>query len=538
MSKVMLIVIPGYNVPHAQFNLERLGLCYMASSLRYAGHDVKLLDGIVDRLNWHEIIEKTIEYNPEVVGISLMSHMDLTQVQNYVETLHKGLPQSHICIGGTFPSLNWRQVLTKFKYVESVVCGDGEQAIVKIVESLEAGTRLTDIPGVATRHNGIPQITPAKTIRNIDSILPPSRDELPAVLASGGPAAILSSRGCYGRCKFCALQAINRKHGMGPARFRSPIGVVDEIQSIHNEFHARKFYFLDENFIGSGLRGRQRAHEIADEIIRRKLDISFSLECRCSDVESATFHDLVKAGLQRVFLGVESIDADELEKLQKDQDPDVIQHAIDILNGLGVHVEIGFMLFTPWSTMESLSRKRQFLETFGSHATASLGSYLSVPPGTELWHDLRLQGLLKGEWPLYRFEFQDRRSSILFGLIQRHMVHPWMGAIERLMTHQWVQDRDWSIEHALRRTGDQALVFLNELMEWTAFERFKIFDSLYELVSSLSLPKEVEMPSKRALHRLEEISEQSNRCAEEVAALLKELERTRSGMKQVFPTAC
>jgi len=242
------------------------------------------------------------------------------------------------------------------------------------------------------------------------------------------------------------------------------------------------------------------------------------------DVEEETFCALVEAGLQRVFVGVESIDQEELDYFRKAQDRHLIDRAIEILNSLGVHVEIGFILFTPWSTLDSLRAKRRFLENFGPGATASLGSYLSVMPGTDIEPILRDQSLLCGEWPDYGFEFRDQKASILFGLVNRELTIPWTAGLQRLLGFQWSQPDDWSLRHAFRRTADPSLSFLEELLAWTAEARLKHFDQFFEIVDSLTLPHDADHTSTEIATTLSEASLACQQDAEELVAFLNAFE--------------
>lgn len=532
MLKIVLIVPPGYSVPHAQFNLERLGLGYLASPLRAFGHHVTIVDGIIERLDWAELLTRIWELRPDVLGVSLMSHHGVAQLHNFLREARSALPSLHICLGGMFPSINWKELLETLPEVDSVICGEGEGTIVALASALEDKAALNSIPGLAVRTSSGVSFEPARTPIELDELLWPARDQLPTILARGGPAALISSRGCYARCTFCTIEAVTRSLYPRPQRYRSPGSIVDEMERLQGEYGARRFYFVDENFIGPGRRGRERAQAIAREITRRRLDVAFSLECRCMDVEAETFKDLVEAGLQRVFLGVETIEQEELDRFHKAQDRQMVDRAIRILRDLGVHVEIGFILFTPWSTLESLARKRRFLEEFGPNTTASLGSYLSVMPGTEVERQLRTEHLLGGAWPDYWFEFRDRRAAILFGLVQQELVTPWNEVIQELLGYQWNQPFDWGIEHARLRSADPALDFVNELLQWTASMRFEHFDALMEIVSQLSLPRDVENPPGWARDALREIAGASRRHAAEVSAMLRALEDCRLGSGQ------
>jgi len=529
--KVAFIVPPGYSVPHAQFNLERLGLCYLASTLRTANYNVEIFDGIIDRLNWVELFNRCVTFRPAILGVSLMSHHGDLQLQEFLSDIRRCLPNIHICLGGVYPSLNWDSLLDLIPEVDSVVCGDGEITTLMLVEALKNNLPLNCIPGLAVRSFEKPVLSPPSPRMDLNNLQFPSRDQLNIILTRNGPASMISSRGCYGRCTFCAIEAV--AHSLYPKRlcYRSATNVVDEIEYLYKKYGASRFYFVDENFIGPGIKGRRRAKEISKEIIERKLEVTFSIECRCSDIDEETFRSLSAAGLQRVFLGVESIESYELRLFHKNQSFVEIEHALAILRELGIFVEMGFILFTPWSTLDSLLKKRSFIEKFGANATASLGSYLSIMPGTAIVSALQSEGLLQGEWPSYWFEFKDRRAAILFGMVQRELVEPWDDPLQELLGYQWNRPFDFSVAHALKREPDKSLEFVQELLQWTSKSRLSIFDDLYSIVERLSIPEDVESPPEWALDELKRVSEESRRTAAEVIAFLRAVDHGIKGLR-------
>jgi len=81
---------------------------------------------------------------------------------------------------------------------------------------------------------------------------------------------------------------------------------VDEIESVVAGTGIREFGFVDDDFLGKGPKSKERAAIIAEEIIDRKLGITFSIEIRADEVDQEMLRRLKEAGLTRVLLGIES----------------------------------------------------------------------------------------------------------------------------------------------------------------------------------------------------------------------------------------
>jgi len=105
-------------------------------------------------------------------------------------------------------------------------------------------------------------------------------------------------------------------------RSRSPGSVVDEIQHLQRQYGVERINFLDDEFIGVGRRGRERALAIGEEIVRRRLHVSFNITCRPDSLDSDVLRALKGAGLEWVDVGVESWVARQLALYGKRVSPE------------------------------------------------------------------------------------------------------------------------------------------------------------------------------------------------------------------------
>ncbi len=47
-----------------------LGLCYLASSIKNSGHEVKIIDAEIERLDIKEVVEEAKKHSPNIIGIT------------------------------------------------------------------------------------------------------------------------------------------------------------------------------------------------------------------------------------------------------------------------------------------------------------------------------------------------------------------------------------------------------------------------------------------------------------------------------------
>ena len=89
-------------------------------------------------------------------------------------------------------------------------------------------------------------------VRDLDSLPLPARDTTPLALRIDHEIPILASRGCVGRCRYCAIASFYRQCRGAPWRRRDPAQVAEELRVLCDQYRAYKFSFVDDDFLGPG----------------------------------------------------------------------------------------------------------------------------------------------------------------------------------------------------------------------------------------------------------------------------------------------
>jgi radical SAM superfamily enzyme YgiQ (UPF0313 family) len=171
---------------------------------------------------------------------------------------------------------------------------------------------------------------------------------------------VLASRGCYNRCSFCLVPALDRGKAMW--RGRSPENVAAEICELVS-MGKKDFYFVDPNFVGPGKAGKQMAVNLARRLA--EFGITFGMETRANDLTTGLMRELAKAGLTRLLLGIESGRPDVLRRLGKHTSIASNERAVATVREVGLEPEIGFIMFDAASTLDDILRNLKFLERNG-----------------------------------------------------------------------------------------------------------------------------------------------------------------------------
>lgn len=357
-----------------------LGQGYIASYVR------KHLPGVEVRI--FRSIEKLLDFEPDLVGISCMS-------SNYEEAVNLsalireklGAP---VVLGGThissIPS-------TLPSSCAAGVIGEGEQTFLEIIELfIKKGKLPLDdlkkIDGLVIRRGDEIHCTnPRKLIEDVNQIPFPARD-----IEGCYYNWSMTSRGCPYNCSFCYSSLF-----WDTCRMNSPSYVVDELKKLSKITDISYHTFLDDLF-GADL---ERVKKIARLVKERFSDpIVFTATARANMVDERLCKVYRNLGVKFIHLGLES-GSDRILKFLKPESSSVKQNqrALDLLHQYGLNSIGTFIVGCFEETEEDLKLTCDFIERnvrSGKLHSFSFGPLLPFP-GTRVWEMGVGRGLIKPE---------------------------------------------------------------------------------------------------------------------------------------------
>jgi radical SAM superfamily enzyme YgiQ (UPF0313 family) len=390
--------------------MEHLGIMSMAAYARARGVPVRTVNGLVES---HESVHETWRAmreagRPTLVGFSIID--TIAEVVWLAERVRRHWPGVPVVLGNVMASLNYERVFAHYDCFDYVGLGDGEVAVTELYEAVASGARDTAVPGIASQDaGGKPVATPPK-LHALDELPPPARDELPAVLEAGFSAAVYSTRGCPYRCTFCGTGAISDMLGKDSYRSRSVESVVDEIERLVRDFGIDHVSITDDLFLSKHPDMQARAHEFADEMLRRRVDVTFMIDARMDSVQDFSLYDkLYAAGLRRVFIGIETGSREQLIAYRKrsvraDEDAG---EKLRALEDRGIEIVPGTIMFHPTVTPKELRETARLLRSLTYKTPRKFLDRITAYPGTPLHAEYEAKGLLTQDWPIGRWQFAD-----------------------------------------------------------------------------------------------------------------------------------
>jgi len=198
-----------------------LGLGYMATALKRAGHQVEIFDCTKENIPPSKLGNLIRKIAPEIVGVTAFSK-SLEDVQHMLTEIKKVNPEIITIVGGPHISGVPKQTLKWMTDADFGMAGEGELGIVQLAEQLSGSKPDFSKPaGLIWRDGDQINQNQSDWVKDINDLGMPAWDLLvphqyphsPTVaFAKKLPTApMLMSRGCLFPCKFCAAKKIYGK---------------------------------------------------------------------------------------------------------------------------------------------------------------------------------------------------------------------------------------------------------------------------------------------------------------------------------------
>ncbi|MDR4504193.1 MAG: B12-binding domain-containing radical SAM protein [Candidatus Scalindua sp.] len=373
--------------------LQPYGLAMVSSVLKQNGCDVVLLDAFAQQKSRDEIIEYVKSINPDILGITVMTH-NVGQTVQFLREMKTLLPKMVTVLGGIHASIEYQNLLSNYPYVDIAVIGEGELTMLELVESIQLRKPLQDIKGIAYREEGEVRINPFReNIQNLDSLPFADWESLPMEkywdrwTIEKNYACLIVSRGCPFSCTFCGHSIIGKSY-----RAKSPGKVLEEIKLLYDRYNVRNLTLADSTLNVSN----KWLRNICEGLINIKRPIKWGCSIRADHVDRETLALMKKSGCVKIFIGVESADNEMLKSMRKNESIEKIKEGIQMIKEAGLTPDLGFIIGMPGETTKSIMKTIEFARTFNKSVCSF--TYATPYPGTELYEMVKKDGFSVEDW--------------------------------------------------------------------------------------------------------------------------------------------
>ena len=273
---------------------------------------------------------------------------------------------------------------------DAVVLGEGEAAVLDLVEHWERGTgELQSVAGlIAPGPEGLQTTGARRALQDLDDLPHPAWDLLDiaayreAWTTAHGELSwnMATSRGCPYACNWCAKPSFGRRYTV-----RSPEDVVREMLELKAQVAPDHIWFTDD-ILGLDV---DWTCAFAEEVLRTGAKVAFTMQSRVNLMTERTVSALASAGAREVWLGIESGSQKILDAMDKGTTVEAARSATRTLKARGIKACWFIQLGYPSETWEDLLSTRDLIR---EETPDEIGVSVAYPlPGTEFHDRVRAQ---------------------------------------------------------------------------------------------------------------------------------------------------
>ncbi|MDS1030611.1 B12 lower ligand biosynthesis radical SAM protein BzaD [Bacillota bacterium LX-D] len=410
--RVLMVQTPSVE-GFTQEKVYPIGIVTLATHLKRAGHEVALLDMNTTLDPYGELKEKLLEYQPEVVGLSLrnidpLANKTSSLLPPFIATVRliaALLPTARIIAGGTGFSLFPERIMNELPEIHYGIRGEAEHSFPALLAALD---NPPDIKGLCFRQDNKVQLNPPARDYDLEAYVVPNRELLSPKLYEGinnyvPTIGIETKRGCPLNCTYCVYHQLQGKK----MRCRQPLEVVDELEFLYKKYGVTNFHFNDP--VINMPAGHLEA--ICEEIIRRELHITWSGFFREDCLNKNNIQLFAKGGCNCFSFSPDGLHEEALAVLGKNLSIDDILQAAALAASTEVVTMYHFMVNVPGENQETIRESKQLLHRlYELHRTQrNLGTIvlnnIRIMPGTAIAARAAEEGLIGPEtdllYPVY-----------------------------------------------------------------------------------------------------------------------------------------
>ncbi|MCJ8501611.1 B12-binding domain-containing radical SAM protein [Desulfatitalea alkaliphila] len=392
---VLLISMPDVApiiMHEAAFHMPNLGIASLGANLD-ARHTVHLIDLVRKRRGLRRYLTRMLlQLRPDLVGLSAMTWQFDTCLK-LIRLIKTVLPEVRIVIGGYHATLMYEEIGADpaAQAIDFMIRGEGEAALRGLVNALEDGTGLADIPSLSYRRGDRWVHNPKGALLDLGRLKLPIRDQRRLTrgyhIMNHGAEVIETSRGCTRNCNFCSI-----RHMYGRAFRPFPIErVLADIDDIYHHRHCRYVFVSDDNFVLAP----ERVKALCKAIVARRYH-SLHFTVQADSVTIARNEEMVRlmarAGFSSLFLGVENVSSKNLQAASKGDIVDASRRAIALCRKYNMMVVAGMIFGFPDDTEAEIVANFRFLKE--TQVDTAYCQILTPYPKTGIRQALLAQGLV------------------------------------------------------------------------------------------------------------------------------------------------
>jgi ribosomal peptide maturation radical SAM protein 1 len=374
----------------------------------------------LNRIPWKEVglAGFTLNYGQNLASVFLAR--EIKRMAPHVRTI----------VGGAEASGELGQsLLDCFPELDFACNGEGELPLLELARRIESQQSTGLVQGITQRGVHGAQVSSPNQLKDLSVLPPPHYDDYFTQITNLGlnPHSICnclpieSSRGCYYKCNFCALNM--QWEGFRQFNSRS---VGETVESLKNRYRLLDFFFVD-NVTPTNV------EQICELLCSHKVDYRLFYEAR-ADLPRSRFASLKKAGVVKVQLGIEAFSTSLLRKFNKKTRCIYNLQGLKNCFELGIKVTANLITEYPFSTQQEIQESISTMRLARAYPPVDSISPFAMEVGAPDYENSLRRGIeITGNYRLYERAYPTE-------LLQRI-------SLARKSFNSGGEDLDWSPVH-------------------------------------------------------------------------------------------
>jgi radical SAM superfamily enzyme YgiQ (UPF0313 family) len=390
----------------------------IAAPVEAAGFEVRIIDGRLAPPH-----PSQLDFEPDLIGISSMTSQ-VGQAVQFARMARRHTPDIPIVWGG-WHSTTFPESVLQSGLADYIIMGEGDEAIIELIEVLRSGKSVNDIMGLGWLDNGNVRVNPAReAMKSIpDFPIPFHLLEREQYEITDGSIDIFTSRGCPYSCGFCSIEQVYHRRWIALTADE----VVSNMEELYKNEGINYFRIGDSNFFVDA----KRVRKIADLILEKKLPIMWSAWGHVSSMKVLNRDDWRKiqmSGHQFTNVGIESGSPRIRKYVGKPTSTSHIIPLIRMLEEEGIVIRCLFMVGIPREKEEDLRQTVDLIMEIKSYSPATQFTlFLYHPlPGSRMADDEISEGIT--------LNFPESLEQ--WGELKSPTITPWIAGADRMVGYR------------------------------------------------------------------------------------------------------
>lgn len=334
-----------------------------------------------------DILSDIYKKRPDVLCLSCYL-WNILYVEQLITEISKVLPGTQIWLGGPEVSYNAVSVMEQYPQVTGVMCGEGEETFLELMEYWNQERENQDtIKGIVYRENGTCRQNPPRPVMDLSKV-PFVYDHIEDF--QNKIIYYESSRGCPFSCSYC-LSSIDKC-----LRFRNLELVKKELQ-FFIDHEVPQVKFVDRTF------NCKHSHSMAiwtylKEHDRGKTNFHFEVAADLLNEEELELIASMRPGLIQLEIGIQSTNPETITEIRRKMNFEEVKRIVKRIQKTGnVHQHLDLIAGLPYENYERFAQS--FRDVYALHPEQLQLGFLKVLKGSYMHEKTRDYELLYQDRP-------------------------------------------------------------------------------------------------------------------------------------------